>query len=423
MITKCLIVLASVLALHCPLHTYKVKGDNGEAIQRQIDRAYSKGGGMVKVPAGTYNVTSIRLRSNVELRLQKGALLLGSPRSEDYFSFPDEICSIRPENSTKVLVYAYNEHNIAITGKGMIDGQGPKFFDTTVMKNGYYAKPPVERPRMVELVNCDGVKLNGVTFKDSPCWTMLLRLCCNVEIDGICITADQNMINNDGIDIDGCKHLRISNSSFKTGDDCLILRAMRENEEDHVVCEDITVTDCELNSRCQTIRLGCPSDDTIRHAVFRNIKAQGNNGIYADYPTRYLRPADEGYMDITDVIIENYSGSFYGSALRIMSEPGVKVRRIDGLVFRNFDVKSKYRLKFVGNKGCEIGNVVLENFKAEVSDKRGPLSVKGCDGLTFKGVCINGENCDDGIVPSEPGDDRPLKRDNLESWESSAKRK
>lgn len=397
---------------------YKVRGNTGKDIQILIDKASSRGGGKVTVPAGIYEVGSIHLKSNVELHLKKYAVLLGGDKSEDYDSFPEEICPIKPENSSKVLVYAYGEKNIALTGEGVIDGNGLAFFDTTAFSGKYFKKPAVERPRMVQFIDCDGIRLEGVTFKDSPCWTMFIRLCRNIDVDGITITADQRMINNDGIDFDGCRHVRVRNSRFKTCDDCLILRAMRASAEEHIVCEDVIVSDCDLNSQCQAVRLGCPSDDTIRDAVFKNIVATGNNGIFADYPTRYLRPDDEGYMDISNIVFDGFSGSFSGSAVQIVSQPGVNVRRVDGIVFRNFDVKSARHLNFIGNKGYEIGNVLLENFRAEVGKAGGPVVVQGCNGLTYKNVTLNGAQCPDGPVASEPGSDAPLVRGKSASWEA-----
>lgn len=103
-------------------------------------------------------------------------------------------------------------------------------------------------------------------------------------------------VNCDGIDFDGCSHVRVSDSHFKTGDDCLIVRAMRKSADQHVVCEDVIVSDCELNSRCQTVHLGSPSDDVIRNVLFKNIKAVGSNGIFADYPTRYLNSDETGSL-------------------------------------------------------------------------------------------------------------------------------
>lgn len=408
-----------ILLTMCTPDHYTVRGNTGADIQKMIEKAYARGGGKVVVPAGVYNVGSIQLKSNVELHLEKDAVLMGADSSEAYDDFPDDVCAIHPENSRKVLLYAYDAQNIAVTGEGMIDGRGPEFFDVAAERNGYYPKPPVERPRMVQFFNCDGITLEGVTFKDSPCWTMFIRMCRNIEVKGITITADQKMINNDGIDFDGCNHVRVSGSRFKTCDDCIVLRAMREYAGQHVVCEDVVVNDCVLDSRCQTIRLGCPSDDTIRNATFRNITASGNNGIFADYPVRYLRPDDEGYMDISNIVFDNYHGEFDGSAVQIVSAPGVKIRRADGIVFRNFDVKSAGHLRFIGNEGHEIGYVLLEDFKAEVAVSDSPIIVKGCNGLKFKNVTLNSTSYPDGPVAGEPGSGAPLGERVTISWESN----
>ncbi|MGN0846334.1 MAG: glycosyl hydrolase family 28 protein [Kiritimatiellia bacterium] len=397
-----------------------VAGRTGREIQAAIDAVAARGGGRVVVPAGEYRTGSLRLRSHVELHLDRGAYLLGGTRSEDYFSFPAKICSIQPERSSKVFLYAWDAEDIAITGEGTIDGQGPKFFDVkAINKGGYYPKPPVERPRMVQFVRCRGVRLQGVTFKDSPCWTMLIRLCEDVAVDGITITADQAMINNDGIDFDGCRRVRVGNSRFKTCDDCLILRAMREKGNDEqVVCEDVVVSNCVLNSRCQTIRLGCPSDDTIRNAVFRDIVAEGNNGIFADFPERYLRADDDGFMDIRNITVENYTGQFTGHAVQIVSESGVKVRKVDNFVFRNLKVKSRRPLRLIGNKGHEIGSVLFENVSFDVEEAGGPLQMRGCTGLVYRNVTANGVRQADGPVASGPGSDAPLRRSKAVSWET-----
>lgn len=136
MMKKVILILTCLLVMVSCSHQGKnriltVKGNTSSDIQAMIDKAFEKGGGKVVVPAGTYDVGSIQLKSNVELHLEEGALLLGADKIEAYDSFPEEICAIQPERSSKVLVYAYNAENIAITGEGVIDGNGPKFFDTS----------------------------------------------------------------------------------------------------------------------------------------------------------------------------------------------------------------------------------------------------------------------------------------------------
>ena len=349
------------------------------------------------VPAGVHETKSLRLRSHVELHLEKGAVLRGSVRHEDYFDFPAEVCAVRPESSGLVLIYAWDEEDIAITGEGTVDGRGPEFFpgrNESPSFRGHWPKPVLPRPREVQFVRCRGVRLQGVTFKDSAGWTMLIRLCENVFVDGIRIDNDQRVINSDGIDFDACRHVRVGNSTFRTGDDCLILRAMREKLGDVAVCEDVVVSNCVLDSACQTIRIGCPSDDTIRNAVFRNIRATGSNGIFFDYPVRYVRAYDEGYMCVSNLVFEGYSGSLGGSAVQIVVEDGVKIRGVRDIVFRDFDVRSARPLRFVGNADSPLEN------------------------LRFENVTVNGERRPDGPVAPEVRPSRPLRRAESWSWET-----
>ena len=372
----------------------------GIDFQKQIDAAAAKGGGRVVVPAGLHDIKSLRLRSHVELHLEKGAVLRGSLRREDYFDFPVDICPVRPESSGLVLIYAWDAEDIAITGEGTVEGRGPEFFpgrDETLTAPKHWPKPALPRPREVQFVRCRNVRLQGATFKDSPGWTMLIRLCENVYVDGIRVESDQRIMNSDGIDFDSCRHVRVGNSTFKTGDDCLILRAMRGSPEGSALCEDVVVSNCVLDSTCQTIRMGCPSDDTIRNALFKDIKGRGHNGIFFDYPTRYLRPTDEGYMNISGIVFDGYSGSFTGSALQIVVQDGVKIRGVRNIEFRNFDVTTTRPVRFIHNVDSPFENV------------------------RFSNVTVNGARQPDGPVTAECRPSRPLVREH-KSWETKKDR-
>ena len=373
-----------------------VEGCDGAAIQRAIDAVAAAGGGRVTVPAGEYPSGSLRLRSHVELHLEKGAVVRGGTRSEDYFSFPTNICSVRPENSARVFLYAWDEEDVAITGGGLVDGQGPAFFgpETRIPGQPFWSKPTCERPRMVQLVNCRNVRLQGVVFKDSPGWTMLIRRCRNVDVEAIRVEAEQRMINSDGIDFDGCRDVRVRNCDFRTGDDCLILRAIREDGCDaQIVCEDVVIENCRLNSACQCIRMGCPSDDTIRNVTFRDIGMAGRNGIYFNNPTRYLRETDEGYLDVSGIRFESFTGELSDSAIQIDVEAGIKLRGVRDILFKDFDVKSARPLRFVGNVHTKFERVWFEN------------------------VTVNGVRQPDGEVKGDFSESGPLVRA-AQSWET-----
>ena len=373
----------------------------GAAIQTAVDAAAKAGGGRVVVPAGEYPTGSIRLRSHVDLHLEKGAHLLGATNSAAYFSFPDEVCSFHPEDSTRVFVYAWDETDIAITGEGVIDGRGHSFFDTTKRMWGhFFPKPPCERPRMVQFVRCRGIRLEGVTFLNSPCWTMLIRLCEDISATGITVQADDRIINSDGIDFDGCRKVRVTKSTFSTGDDCIVTRAIREPDGKKVVCEDVLVTDCSLKSACQCVRMGCPSDDEIRNVTFRNITLHGRIGVNFDYPARYLRPGNSGLMDIHDVLFENITGDLGYGPFVIAVEPGVRIRGVRNVTFRNVNVGCKKLAKgFVGNVHSKIENVRFEN------------------------VTIAGERRPDGVVAADCTNAGPLVREGGSSWETKKAKK
>ena len=221
-----------------------------------------------------------------------------------------------------------------------------------------------------------------------------------MDIDGIKVVNDLRFINADGIDFDACRHVRMRKSKFLTGDDSVVLRAIREpDSSEPAVLEDVLVEDCDLESACQTIRVGCPSDDTIRNVTIRNVRAKERNGIFFDYPTRYLSETDEGYMDVHDVLFDGYSGEFRDCALQIVVEPGVKLRGVRDVAFRNFDVRSAKPLRFIGNVYTKPERIMRTNFT------------------------LDGKLLPDGEFTADCTDDRPLKRVDKNEFHSMVYRK
>ena len=216
---------------------------------------------------------------------------------------------------------------------------------------------------------------------------MRLRQCENLDFDGITVRNDLRFYNGDGIDIDSCRHVRIRRSDFMTGDDSIVLRAIREKGDvGKFVCEDVEVSDCTLESACQCIRVGCPSDDTIRDCRFRNIRMKGHNGIFFEYPIGYLRQDEEGYANVHNIVFENVTGELENSAVQIVVGDGIKIRGVRDVLFRNFDVKSKSPLRFVGNVYSPVARIRRENF------------------------ALNGERLPDGEFETTCTNTRPLRR-------------
>ena len=345
------------------------KEKTGSAVQTAIDAAHAAGGGRVTLEPGVYLSGTIYLKSNVELHIPAGSKIQGFDTPDQYDDISDpELINIAPEGSRKVLLAALHAENIAVTGQGEIDGQGPKFYDTNVPAGTAFAKPPHPRPRMVQFFDCRNVKFEDVSFTDSPGWTFYLLNCEDVHVHRIRVTGCQQMINNDGLDIISCKRVSVSDSFFRTGDDCLIVRAVRKFPDDHAVCEDVTVTNCVLDSWCQGIRIGCPSDDTIRRCTFSNITFTGRgNGINIDNPVRYLSKKwnDTGFMDLRDLVFTNFVIETDRFPVRIYAENGVKLKYIGNMTFSNFRIKSKQPILLQGNPETMIEKIRFSEITLE----------------------------------------------------------
>ena len=362
--------------------------ETGKAIQAAIDAAAAAGGGIVALESGkTYRSETIRLKSNITLEIPDGAVLVGGEKPDDYDDIDDPRIDVAPENSRKVFVSCLFATNVTIRGGGVIDGRGPCFYDTSV-KGGHYRKPPYPRPRMIQFVGCRNVRFEGVTFKDSPGWTCWMRNCEDVAIEGVKVHGDQKMINNDGLHIDGCRRVSIRDCDVRTGDDCIVMRAIR-GPGGKSLCEDMTVEDCRLNSSCQCVRLGCPTDGTLRNGVFRRLEMRGVTGILCDLPVRYLHPGESGGFDMEDILFEDCDIAVAGTPLAYRVEPGVMLGRFGNTVFRNMNIRGKGAITLQGTGDSPIENVTFENVTGTVGADS-PLRIESARGIVFKNFTVSG---------------------------------
>jgi polygalacturonase len=252
------------------------------SIQKAIDACAAAGGGRVLLPAGRYLSGTIFLKSHVELHLSAGATLLGSGDRADYNA--DDIFS---ENGTfsmedvtgAHLVIAYKQEDVSITGPGTIDGHSSQFFkplpegvvSTYRSKGDNFAIKQWRPGQMVFFCRCRGVRVRDANLINTPYWTLFLLGCEDVQIRGLKIENPPATRNGDGIDIDCCRNVTISDCIIRSGDDCITLRANNRmlGHEDRP-CENVVVTNCVLSTPCNAIRVGV-GDGVIRRCSFSNI--------------------------------------------------------------------------------------------------------------------------------------------------------
>ncbi len=341
------------------------------AIQRAIDACHAAGGGRVLCGPGRFLIGTLDLKSNVDLHLSQGCVLVGSTNISDYADFktPGFRQDQAPEKCTKSLIRAVDAEHFSITGPGEINGSGPAFYDTkTILWERFYQKPDSPRPRMLMAYRCRDFRIEDASFNDSPCWTFWLIQCQRVGIHRIKMISDQKMINNDGIDLDMCRDVAVSDSIFKTGDDCLILRSIRQICDTEMPCENITVSNCVLDSYCQGVRVGCPGDGVIRNCTFSNLVITGpGNGIIFNNPKRYLPEGCAGSADVRNILFSNVAIDCKGSPIKMDVDPGVALKYLGGISFSNFRIKSGRPIIIQGSPETIIRDVSLSSIEIETS--------------------------------------------------------
>lgn len=236
---------------------------NTASIQSAIDAAHKNGGGRVVIPSGSYLSGSVVLKSGVELHLLKGAVLLGSTDPAHYIKM----------NRWKALVMADGQSNITITGQGQIDGQGRKlalhidslfyaglidsaFYNFVEMRPSHYI-----RPQLIEFVNCKNIEVKNVTLRNAACWVQTYDQCVNILMDSVRVESDAYW-NNDGIDIQDCKNVRITNCFVNAADDGICLKSQSATH----YCDSIYIANCTVRSSASAIKFG-----TVSHGGFKNV--------------------------------------------------------------------------------------------------------------------------------------------------------
>ncbi|MEP0366988.1 MAG: glycosyl hydrolase family 28 protein [Cyclobacteriaceae bacterium] len=235
-------------------------GENleSEFIQKAVDAAHGNGGGTVYVPAGTYLSGTIILKSNVRLYVENGARILGSTDRNDYLTItPDFPSRTNDLYVNRSIIYAEDESNVSIEGKGIIDGNGlDPIFDIK--------RPQINRPYLVRFVNCENLTIRDINLVESANWTLHLLGCRQVVVDGIKINASHRE-NRDGIDVDGCQDVAISNCNIVSGDDAIVLKSTGPS-----ICKNVTVTNCKLTSQASAFKMGTESTGGFENITFSN---------------------------------------------------------------------------------------------------------------------------------------------------------
>jgi polygalacturonase len=215
------------------------------AVQSAIDAAHKDQGGIVLIPAGTFVVGTIELKSNVTLKLAVQGRLLGSERPEDYKAGK----GIPPSNGNIVMISAANAENVAIEGPGTIDGNGGKFFTGKGDMTGpgqNSAEGYFQRPHLLVFYQCKNLSMRNVFLTASAYHCSRILECERVFLDSVRIYNRVNL-NNDGFHINSSQYVHIANCDVACQDDACALFGSNKF---------VTVMNCTFSTRWSVFRFG-----------------------------------------------------------------------------------------------------------------------------------------------------------------------
>ena len=375
------------------------------AIQAAIDACHAAGGGRVVFEKGIYLAAPFFLKSNVELHLEKGAVILGSADVDDYFEWHS--AGMNPEAAvynTRALLIADKAENIAITGEGSIEGNSAPYYDRSNPDAPFWpVRDKKTRPgRMLWLILCRNVRIEDVTLNDAPAWTIWMAGCERVRIRNVNIRTQWQAINTDGIDVDSCRDVEIRHCTIDTGDDCIVLRAIDRFLEKPKPCEQVLVENCTLRSHCNAIRLSYVRDGVIRNAVFRNITIQNSRrGVICQVPSPMETPEKDSNIPVVPgPMIENISFANLRIEAEqplwfVLSDTGC-ARGFSNFRFENIAAVGCRPSVFKGNAETSIKNLLFRNVELTLRD--GPVTYSHYRAAEEKAAALSLVHCNNAVL-------------------------
>ena len=256
---------------------------NTSSIQKAIDHIHENGGGRLVFYVGRFVTGSIYLKSNVTIHLEEGAMLVGSLNPFDYDR----------HGFWTALIFAHDQQNIGITGKGGIDGRGYQVAQNVlsmvhkgILKDSNLRNDrPHEglRPQNIYFKGCINVVIQGITLKNPACWNQQYDQCKNLLVENITVDS-KNYWNNDGIDIVDCDSVIIRNNYFDAADDGICLKSHNAD----FLCQNVRITNNRIRSSANGIKFG-----TSSLGGFKNIQII-NNTVFDTYRSAITFAAVDG---------------------------------------------------------------------------------------------------------------------------------
>ncbi|WP_217494408.1 glycoside hydrolase family 28 protein [Nibricoccus aquaticus] len=383
--------------------------DSRPAILAAIAKASAEGGGRVILPKGSWLSNGpIHLKSKIDFHVAEGATLLFGPEPKDYLPAVltrwegTELYSYSP------LIYAFEVHDVAITGKGVIDGNKQSVFNTWIgerqhadmnalRKMGVDGTPAAKRvfaegtylrPPLIQFFRAERILLTDFTQHNSPFWINHLVYTDHATIRGLKIDSHQH--NNDGVDVDSSRFVLIENCHFRTGDDSVVVKSGRDRDGREVgkPSEYVVIRNNDMGGE-DGIALGSEMSGDVRHVFFdNNILRKGLSAI------RFKANLDRGgvveHIRVRNMTVESFDTLFWFQ----LNYPGLlgggHPSTYRDIVFENLTVERAGTI-FDGSAPAEspLKGVVLRNIAIKEAGKT--FILENVEDLKLENVTVAGK--------------------------------
>lgn len=377
-----------------------VPGDKSittQAIAKAIDQANKLGGGVVVIPTGEWLTGAVHLKSNVNLHLDKGAVLLFSENPKDYLPAVHSTWEGLECYNYSPLIYAYQCKNIAITGQGEIKAKMDVWKIWSKRPSGHmnslkrlyymaYENVPVAdrmmvndsanfRPQFIQINRCENVLLDGFKIRNSPFWTVHLYLSKDIVMRNLDIYAHGH--NNDGLDPEMSQNILVENVLFDQGDDAIAVKSGRAPEgwRTQTPSKNIVIRNCTMKNGHQLLAVGSELSGGIENIYVNNCHAPDSVKMFNIV---FIKTNERMGGYVKNIHVSNVSGGkmefgVLGIETDVLYQwktlvPTIEKRLtpISDIYLENVKARSgKFVSRILGNKDLRVQNVYLNNVSVE----------------------------------------------------------
>jgi len=373
---------------------------NTSVIQATINACTTAGGGIILIPKGVFITGAIFFKQGVNLRIEKGGVLKGSTKQDDYPQIMTRWEGIE-RKWTSALLNIIDVNNIEIGGEGTIDGSGtewPKIIRqnsqqfqefTQATRDSLMKIPRLGRPRLICFQNCKNINISNLKLRNQAVWCLHILYCKNVVVKNLNIRAEHTILSSDGIDIDSSSDVYISGCDIDVNDDCISIKSGKD-ENGLLInrpSKNIMIEKCHFGYGHGGVALGSETSGGIRNVEIRNCVVDSGNWAPIRFKTQPSRSGIVENITYRNIEIKDVRQAFeFNMEWRMVppiASPAKVLPIVRNVRFININGKADSLGNIHGLNDSPITNVKFIN--CNISAQRG-LTVDNVKDVDYTGL-------------------------------------